>query len=58
MKNRKENPKYRHTKTQNGKLYIAYFPSLKQKKITLVIHYRIQDERLKSYKAPTTLVRF
>jgi len=28
------------------------------KETTLVIHYRIQNEELKSYKAPTTLVRF
>ena len=31
---------------------------LLNKEITLVIHYRVQDEELKSYKAPTTLVRF
>jgi len=45
MKNRKENPKYRHTKTQNGKLYIAYFPSLKQKKSRLlfITEFRMKD---------------
>ena len=56
-KNEKRPPKHRHTKAKDGNFTLPIFLLL-NKEIMLIIHYRIQNKRLKSYKAPTTLVRF